>query len=117
MPVKPRTIDVVPRAKRQPWQKRADAPKRLTGPRLQARNKRIKERDGYTCQNRQCGAVTMELQVDHVVPLCAGGGEEDGNLQTLCTVCNQAKGLAESRGELLLNPRSFDPDEVRRKRR
>lgn len=47
------------------------------------------KRDGYRCRN--CGD-TEDLQVDHVIPLARGGGNEPGNLQTLCKRCNNAKG-------------------------
>lgn len=50
--------------------------------------KRIRERDGYSCQI--CGMDGNS--VDHIVPRSAGGGDEDWNLQTLCVKCNSAKG-------------------------
>ncbi len=50
---------------------------------------RILQRDGYVCQ--MCG-VEEANSVDHIVPRLMGGGDEDWNLQTLCTSCNSAKG-------------------------
>lgn len=55
----------------------------------------IKERDNYTC--RQCGISTMQephllLEIDHIVPVAAGGLTEVENLQTLCWKCNRTKG-------------------------
>jgi predicted restriction endonuclease len=49
-------------------------------------------RDGYRC--RECGATNHEtsLEVDHIIPVSQGGTDELGNLQTLCTPCNRAKG-------------------------
>jgi hypothetical protein len=49
---------------------------------------RILNRDGHTCQ--ACGMDGNS--VDHIVPRSAGGGDQDWNLQTLCTSCNSAKG-------------------------
>jgi 5-methylcytosine-specific restriction endonuclease McrA len=49
---------------------------------------RILQRDGYTCQ--QCGADGTH--VDHIVPRAMGGGDDDFNLQCLCSSCNLRKG-------------------------
>ena len=50
------------------------------------------QRDGYRC--RECGATNCEtsLEVDHIIPVSQGGTDELGNLQTLCCMCNRAKG-------------------------
>ena len=52
----------------------------------------ILERDKWTCQT--CGATAPEvkLEVDHRVPVVAGGGNEESNLWTLCESCNRGKG-------------------------
>ena len=75
---------------------------------------RIKLRDAYQCQNKQCGIVLTDGQVDHKIALAFGGSDDDDNLQYLCKRCNQAKGLAESRGVQLVNPSDFNPDNARR---
>lgn len=49
----------------------------------------IFERDDYRCLG--CG-VERWLQVDHVIPVSAGGSNAPRNLQTLCRDCNRAKG-------------------------
>lgn len=46
-------------------------------------------RDRHACV--KCGRKYL-LSVDHIIPVIAGGGDELGNLQTLCCVCNSAKG-------------------------
>lgn len=115
MPDKPRSITVMPHARsaqRMPWTKRKDAPKRLSGRRLQARNDRIRARDGFICQNIQCGHPTVRGHVDHKKALAYGGSDDDENLQLLCKRCNMAKASAESRGISLDNPSDFDPEAV-----
>lgn len=72
-----------------PWAKGADAPVRLRGRALQARNERVKLRDKYRCQH--CGIVTTELEVDHIVPLSLGGLDTDDACQSLCVPCHSAK--------------------------
>lgn len=115
MPDKPRSITPMPHArtpKRMPWTKRPDAPKRLSGRRLQVRNDRIRARDGFICQNVQCGQATVRGNIDHKLAMAHGGSDEDENLQLLCKRCNMAKASAESRGITLDNPSDFNPDEV-----
>lgn len=46
------------------------------------------ERNGYQC--KMCGSA-RHLEIDHVVPLAAGGGNELTNLQLLCQKCNRRK--------------------------
>jgi 5-methylcytosine-specific restriction protein A len=55
---------------------------RLRGRAAMTATARIKERDLYTCQ--QCGRITTELEVDHIVPLWKGGADTDANKQSLC---------------------------------
>jgi hypothetical protein len=46
-------------------------------------------RDGGRCVN--CGS-TVELQFDHIIPHCRGGGSTAQNLQLMCARCNGEKG-------------------------
>lgn len=50
------------------------------------------KRDGFVCQ--YCGRKTPEvvLEVDHIIPLALGGGNEVENLLTACWDCNRGKG-------------------------
>lgn len=49
------------------------------------------ERDRFTCQ--YCGgkAPNVELEIDHVIPLSAGGSDDVLNLKAACTSCNRGK--------------------------
>lgn len=54
----------------------------------------IFQRDEFTCQH--CGAsprkdLSVVIEVDHIVPVSKGGGNEPSNLQTLCDKCNAGK--------------------------
>lgn len=53
---------------------------------------RVEARDrcGY-CQTRQI-LVYGPLEVDHILPQVAGGGDEVDNLWIACRPCNQYKG-------------------------
>ena len=64
---------------------------RIVGRKLQRIRDRILLRDEYTCQNPSCGRVTVDLQIDHVVPLALGGAESDANRQCLCHKCHDLK--------------------------
>lgn len=52
----------------------------------------IFHRDHFTC--RYCGArpPNVALEIDHIQPIAAGGGNEERNLVTACTDCNAGKG-------------------------
>ena len=57
----------------------------------------VLDRDNWRC--RACGRAGR-MEVDHVVPLRAGGDPYDpGNLQTLCRECHIDKSAAEHRRE------------------
>lgn len=52
----------------------------------------VLKRDSFTCT--YCGAKSpgVVLQVDHIDPVAAGGGNEIDNLTTSCSKCNGGKG-------------------------
>lgn len=65
-----------------------------------AQRARILSRDGFTCQI--CGATQgdidstnparkLRLHVDHIVPVSSGGSNDDSNLRTLCSACNEGR--------------------------
>jgi hypothetical protein len=54
----------------------------------------VQKRDHNRCV--LCGACpssdhSVELEVDHIIPVAKGGGDEMENLRTLCWKCNQGK--------------------------
>jgi 5-methylcytosine-specific restriction endonuclease McrA len=58
---------------------------------------RVMKRDGFRCV--ACGKSPathkgVDLEVDHVRPVSRGGGDQEGNLRTLCFACNRGKGKA-----------------------
>ena len=50
---------------------------------------RIFDRDGRVCA--YCGS-SEDLSVDHILPRSLGGGDEEENLVTSCSLCNSMKG-------------------------
>lgn len=49
---------------------------------------RILERDGYRCQAHEEGCEGEAVEVHHVIPIEAGGTNEDDNLVSLCAACH-----------------------------
>lgn len=51
----------------------------------------ILQRDNFTC--RYCGAKApdVRLEIDHIIPVVAGGTNEPDNLTTACIDCNNGK--------------------------
>lgn len=61
--------------------------------------KRILDRDENLCQPcLKAGRTSLGNQVDHIVPKAQGGGDNDENLQAICTACHRVKTQRESRG-------------------
>ncbi len=71
---------------------------RMRGAKGVARRRRVLARDEFTC--RECRHVSMDLVVDHVVPLADGGADDASNLQSLCVPCHakKTKREAQARG-------------------
>lgn len=49
----------------------------------------ILERDGYCCA--YCGQTEGLFEVDHIVPVALGGGDDPENLICVCAPCNRSK--------------------------
>jgi len=50
---------------------------------------KIFQRDNYTCV--YCNKIGGKLEVDHIIPISRGGGNELSNLATACRKCNRQK--------------------------
>lgn len=73
---------------------------RIRGNSLQAIRRRILARDCGVCQCARCkatGDTRPATLVDHVVPLWAGGREDDSNRQAINAECHDAKSAHEAR--------------------
>ena len=81
--------------KRDAWAKREDAPKRITGRRLQAIRARLFAARPLCVECELHGRVTVATERDHVVPLAVGGADDETNEQGLCRACHEAKSIAE----------------------
>lgn len=92
LPPRVRNVSLSPVASNDDADRSSTAHMRLRGRALQRRNTRIASRDFYTCQI--CRRVTDragEGQVDHRIPLAAGGTDDASNLQWLCVECHRQK--------------------------
>lgn len=72
---------------------------RVTGSALQVIRERIFTRDHGMCQCSECkalGRIRIAEEVDHVVPLWAGGHDVDENRQAINGECHKAKSAAEA---------------------
>lgn len=57
----------------------------------------IMRRDGFRCVLCGQDASNDRLEVDHIIPVVAGGTNDIKNLRTLCSECNKGKMLLEER--------------------
>jgi 5-methylcytosine-specific restriction protein A len=88
------------RCARHPYERRHGSEgKRKTGRHGVNDRERIKRRDKGLCQEclRQ-GHVTLGDEVDHIIPLSAGGSDADSNKELLCRDCHKIKSRVERRG-------------------
>lgn len=77
------------------WTKKQDAPKRITGRRLQAMRAALFQRQPLCERCERHGIVKPATQRDHRVPLGEGGTDTVDNEQALCDECHEAKSLQE----------------------
>lgn len=58
---------------------------------------RILNRDCHLCQQcKRAGRIQAGNHVDHIKPKAQGGSDDEGNLETLCRPCHEAKTAAEN---------------------
>ena len=73
---------------------------RIRGSALRSIRERILSRDCGVCQCARCkatGDTRPATIVDHIVPLWAGGREDDSNRQAINAECHDAKSAHEAR--------------------
>lgn len=78
------------------WAKRAGAPKRMRGRKLQRARERLFAERPLCERCEEAGQVRLATQRDHRVPLAEGGTDDPENIQALCDGCHAEKTLAES---------------------
>lgn len=49
------------------------------------------KRDAFACQYCGAGPPKVLLEIDHIIPVCEGGGNDEANLITACFECNRGK--------------------------
>lgn len=93
--LKPRVQAISTSATRQ-----APGTDRVRGSRWMSIRRRVLSRDNGLCQHcLDAGRITLAEEVDHVVPLHAGGhATDDSNLVALCKACHKAKSDREEAG-------------------
>lgn len=75
--------------RRRPRDRQNNAARGGSGWTWQRTRKAVLERDGHRCL--ACGATGVRFEVDHIVPLAAGGSNEPANLRTMCVLCHRAR--------------------------
>jgi len=69
---------------------------RMTGRRLQERNRNWLTAHPLCVHCKAKGIVRSAREVDHIVPLHQGGRDDETNLQGLCVECHKAKSAQEA---------------------
>lgn len=96
MPVAPRIHRNAAYKPRKAWDKPQDK-RKLTGRPWRRLREQIMERDGWMCQCDKCkGMKLVAHEVDHVIPVSAGGNDTPYNLRAMNRDCHKAKTKAES---------------------
>ncbi len=108
MPTRPKRICTYPgcsrlttdgrceRHPKQQWAKRADAPARVSGRRLQRLRAELFSANPLCVRCQASGIVRPATERDHVIPLAEGGSDGPDNVQGLCTDHHREKSLAEA---------------------
>ena len=72
-----------PKHPKQLWAKKPDAPKRITGRKLQRLRAELFARDPLCAECKRQGRVKLATQRDHIQSLEEGGADDDSNVQRL----------------------------------
>lgn len=82
---------------REQWGKKADAPRRITGQKLQALRAELFREHPLCVMCKAAGRITVATERDHIVPLSKSKVDEPNNdgVQALCHECHEAKSKAE----------------------
>src|SRR3954447_9368270 len=84
-------------APRKPWSRPPRQPDRRKRGRVAQRDRaRILAEEPLCRPCLEAGHVIASEEVDHIVPLCRGGGDDRANKQGICKPCHKAKTAAES---------------------
>lgn len=96
------------------WQGARTASSRRTGNRRwKVQRAKALQRDGHTCQVRGPRCTVGATEVDHIVPVSAGGTDDLSNLQSVCRADHNAKTQAEARGDIAaVRPRQPAPVQI-----
>jgi 5-methylcytosine-specific restriction endonuclease McrA len=65
---------------------------RCRRPTVRLTRRNVMLRDAFQCQYCGWRRPVSELDIDHVLPRCRGGGDSWANLVTACQACNRRKG-------------------------
>lgn len=81
------------------WKRDGNTTERGYGHRWRVIRERVLRRDEYTCQDGSThpGVLKPATEVDHIVPKCNGGTDDEDNLRATCEDCHKAKTARESR--------------------
>ena len=84
-----------PKHPRADWRKKVDAPKRMTGRKLQAAREALFRENPLCVECEKHGRVRLAVVRDHTVSLGEGGLDVPENTQGLCDPCHDEKSLGE----------------------
>jgi len=69
---------------------------------------RVKDRDGYRCQNPECGRVALRNEAHHIIPRSEGGSDEEANGITVCRACH-LRGIHTADGRISVERATLRP--------
>lgn len=78
------------------WTKRSNVKRTLVGRRRQATRDQVAREQPFCPRCEAVGRIRLGTQLDHVVPISAGGSDDRTNLQMLCNEHHREKTLREA---------------------